>query len=91
MIAPTFYFALAGFRALAEAFGLPMGSFPLSYYRCSSLYMMRTESCDRFGAPLDQRFTRHQICAMYTAADLMDLRFSLTAPNWCVVGFKSAT
>ena len=65
-----------------------MASFPLSYYRHCSFYTLRTDARDRFGTPLEQRFSRAQICAMCTAAGLVDLRFSPRAPYWCVVGVK---
>jgi hypothetical protein len=52
---------------------------------------MRTDARDRFGTPLEQRFTRAQIRAMCTAAELVDLRFSARAPFWCVVGNKGAS
>jgi hypothetical protein len=88
LIAITIYWPLARFAALIKALGMPVGSFPLSYYRNCSFYTMRTDARDRFGTPLEQRFTRHQILAMCTAAGLVDLRFSPTEPYWCVVGFK---
>jgi SAM-dependent methyltransferase len=91
LIAFTIYWPLARLAALAEAAGLPVASFPLSYYRRCSLYTMRTDARDRFGTPLEQRFTRAQIRAMCTAAGLVDLRFSPRAPFWCVVGFKGET
>ncbi len=89
LIALTIYWPLARIAALAEALGLPVASFPLSYYRRCSFYTMRTDARDRFGTPLEQRFTRAQIRAMCTAAGLVDLRFSPRAPYWCVVGFKA--
>jgi hypothetical protein len=52
---------------------------------------MRTDARDRFGTPLEQRFTRAQIRDMCTAAGLVDLRFSPQAPFWCVVGFKAGS
>ncbi len=89
LIALTVYWPLSRLASLAEAAGLPVASFPLSYYRHCSLYTMRTDARDRFGTPLEQRFTRAQIRAMCTAAGLVDLRFSPRAPHWCVVGFKA--
>jgi len=89
LIALTIYWPLARFAAIAEAVGLPVGSFPLSYYRRCSFYTMRTDARDRFGTPLEQRFSRAQIRAMCSAAGLVDLRFSPRAPFWCVVGFKA--
>ena len=66
-----------------------MASFPLSYYRHCSLYTLRTDARDRFGTPLEQRFSRAQIREMCSAANLVDMRFSSRAPYWCVVGFKA--
>ena len=79
----------ARFAALAEAAGLSVASLPLSYYRRCSLYKMSTDARDRFGTPLEQRFTRSQIRDMCAAAGLVDVRFSSRAPYWCVVGFKA--
>jgi SAM-dependent methyltransferase len=89
LIALTIYWPLARLAALAEAAGLSVASFPLSYYRRCSFYTMRTDARDRFGTPLEQRFTRAQIREMCTDAGLVDLRFSPRAPYWCLVGFKA--
>ena len=89
LIALTIYWPLSRLASLAEAAGLPVSSFPLSYYRRHSFYTMRTDARDRFGTPLEQRFTRAQIRSMCAAAGLVDLRFSPRAPYWCVVGFKA--
>ena len=89
LIALTIYWPLSRLASLAEAAGLPVASFPLSYYRHCSFYTLRTDARDRFGTPLEQRFTRAQIRAMCSAAGLVDLRFSTRAPYWCVVGVKA--
>jgi hypothetical protein len=89
LIALTIYWPLARLAGLAECIGLPVASFPLSYYRQCSFYTMRTDARDRFGTPLEQRFSRAQISAMCTAAGLVDLQFSPRAPFWCVVGSKA--
>jgi SAM-dependent methyltransferase len=88
LIALTIYWPLARLAATAEAAGLPVASFPLSYYRNCSFYTMRTDARDRFGTPLEQRFSRAQIRQMCSTAGLVDLRFSPRAPFWCVLGFK---
>ena len=90
LIALTVYWPLSRLASLAEAAGLPVASFPLSYYRHCSLYTLRTDARDRFGTPLEQRFSRAQISAMCSAAGLVDLRFSPRAPYWCMVGVKGA-
>ena len=56
--------------------------------RHCSFYTLRTDARDRFGTPLERRFSRAQIRAMCSAAGLVDLRFSTRAPFWCVVGFR---
>jgi SAM-dependent methyltransferase len=88
VLATLVYFPLARFSLLAECMGFKVDSIPLSYYRNHSFYTMRTDSRDRFGTSLEQRFTRKEIAAMLSAAGLEDLRFSESAPYWCVVGIK---
>lgn len=88
LIAFFVYWPLARLSALIEKLGVSVNSFPLSYYRYCSFYTMRTDSRDRFGTPLERRFTRSQIAQMCINSGLEDLRFSSSAPFWCVVGFK---
>lgn len=87
LIALTVYWPLARFAALAEAAGLPVASLPLSYYRRCSFYTLCTDARDRFGTPLEHRFSRAQMC---TVAGLVDLRFSPEGPFWCVLGFRQS-
>jgi SAM-dependent methyltransferase len=88
ILAALIYYPLARFSRLAERLGLSVVSIPLSYYRSHSFYTMRTDSRDRFGTPLEQRFTRKEITEMMCAAGLRDVRFSESAPYWCAVGVK---
>ena len=87
-LAVLVYYPMARFSLLAERIGLAVGSIPLSHYRNHSFYTMRTDSLDRFGTPLEQRFTRKEIAAMMKAAGLRDVHFSDRAPYWCAVGIK---
>ena len=87
-LAVLVYFPLSRFSLFLERLGLSVASIPLSYYRNHSFYTMRTDSRDRFGTPLEQRFTRMEIVEMLGAAGLDDVRFSDKAPYWCVVGYK---
>ena len=89
LIAFIIYLPLARLASSAESLGFSISSFPLSYYRSCSFYTMRTDARDRFGTPLEQRFTQDQIRKMCASAGLVDLRFSPLAPFWCVLGFKS--
>jgi ubiquinone/menaquinone biosynthesis C-methylase UbiE len=88
-IAALVYYPLARTARLLETLGLPVAGIPLSFYRSRSFYTMRTDARDRFGTPLEQRFTRQQIHAMMLASGLGDIRFSETEPFWCATGIKA--
>ncbi len=87
-IALLVYLPLALLSRFVERLGLSVVSIPLSYYRKHSFYTMRTDSRDRFGTPLERRFTRLQIAEMMDGAGLAKVRFSAAAPYWCAVGIK---
>ena len=87
-LAVVVYYPLARLSLLAERVGFRVASIPLSYYRNHSFYTMRTDSRDRFGTPLEQRFTRSEISEMMNGAGLGDIKFSDRAPYWCAVGIK---
>ena len=82
------YFPLTRLSLLLEWLGFSVVNMPLSYYRSHSFYTMRTDSRDRFGTPLERRFTRDEIRTMMHAAGLHDVVFSDRAPYWCAVGIK---
>lgn len=88
VLAMVIYFPLARGSKLLETMGVDVTNIPLSYYRDHSWYTMRTDSRDRFGTPLEQRFTKEHIRTMMELAGLADIRFSDKAPYWCAVGFK---
>ncbi len=90
VIAALVYWPLAQFSSMMERFGLPVAGVPLSYYRHHSFYTMRTDARDRFGTPLEQRFSRDQIARMMKTAGLVDVRFSDAAPYWCAVGLRAS-
>ena len=50
---------------------------------------MRTDSRDRFGTPLEKRFTRLEIKKMMQSAGLKEIEFSDRIPFWCAVGIKA--
>lgn len=89
LIAAAVYLPLARLSFLGEKLGLNVDLWLLSSYRNTSFYTMRTDSRDRFGTPLEQRFTRSEIEEMMQAAELEDVRFSDQFPFWCAVGKKS--
>jgi len=88
-IAALVYWPLARLSSFITGLGLNVHSVPLSFYRDHSFYTMRTDARDRFGTPLEQRFTRAQIEKMMLDAGLTEVRFSESAPYWCAVGVKA--
>ena len=69
-----------------DRLGLDVSPMPLSAYRRSSFYTMRTDALDRFGTRLEQRFSRSQIEQMMVAAGLTNIRFSEKEPYWVACG-----
>jgi SAM-dependent methyltransferase len=90
VIAALVYLPLARLSSFLEGLGIEVDPIPLSYYRKHTFYTMRTDARDRFGTPLEQRFSREQIEVMMLKAGLVDIRFSECAPYWCVVGSKAS-
>lgn len=89
VIAVMVYWPLARVAKVASRFGVAVDSFPLSFYRDRSLYVMRTDALDRFGTRLEQRFSREQISRMMSNCGLTGVIFHDHAPYWCAVGWKA--
>jgi len=89
LIAAVVYFPLARAALAGERLGLKVDGWLLSNYRKTSFYTMRTDARDRFGTPLEQRFTKSEIDTMMRSAGLDDIRFSDDFPFWCAVGRKA--
>lgn len=88
-VALVVYLPLARLAWLTESLGGDTRNFPLQFYRGASFYTMRTDARDRFGTPLEQRFTRAEISAMMERAGCVDIVFSEREPYWCAVGIKT--
>ena len=61
---------------------------PLQAYERQSFYIIRNDSLDRFGTPLEQRFSTKEITAMMKKAGLTDIVFSNKIPFWHATGKK---
>jgi ubiquinone/menaquinone biosynthesis C-methylase UbiE len=61
---------------------------PLSYYGDKSLNIIRNDALDRFGTPLEQRFSKEEITIMMEKAGLGKLIFSNKEPYWHMTGIK---
>jgi SAM-dependent methyltransferase len=89
IIAGLVYWPLARGARLAEALGMSVDGWPISYYRAKSFYKMRTDALDRFGTALERRFSRAQIREMLQLAGFERVQFSDKPPYWCAIGFKA--
>ena len=59
---------------------------PLSYYVGKSLNIIRNDALDRFGTPLEQRFSKKEIKQMMENSGLSEITFSEKEPYWHAVG-----
>lgn len=88
IVAALVYWPLARAARAWERFARVPASWPLSYYRDKSFYVMRTDALDRLGTRLERRFSRADIERMLRAAGLDDILFSDSMPYWCAMGIK---
>jgi SAM-dependent methyltransferase len=61
---------------------------PLAYYVDKTFTIIRNDALDRFGTPLEQRFSRQEIETMMRQAGLSGIRFSEFQPYWHATGRK---
>jgi len=92
ILAVLLYMPFVGLCRLLRMIGVPekvRQKIPLQIYEKASFYIIRNDALDRFGTPLEQRFTKKQITTMMTNAGLTEISFSDNAPFWHAVAKKS--
>jgi ubiquinone/menaquinone biosynthesis C-methylase UbiE len=89
LIAALVYWPLARISRLIEKLKVDTSLVPLSAYRHRSFYTMRTDALDRFGTPMEKRFTRIEIRRMMETAGFERIVFS-ESPCWCALGYRKA-
>jgi 2-polyprenyl-3-methyl-5-hydroxy-6-metoxy-1,4-benzoquinol methylase len=90
-IAILVYYPLAKSSLLLNKLGAKKMAkkIPLSYYGDKSYWIMKNDALDRFGTPLEQRFSKKQIERMMKACGLGNIVFSTKEPYWHAIGQKS--
>lgn len=88
IIAIFIYYPIARFILLIKKIGIDFKNFPLYSYHSRSFYVMRTDSRDRFGTPLEKRFTKKQILKMMKESGLEKIKFKNSIPFWTAMGLK---
>lgn len=89
ILAVFLYGPLVGIQKLLNRLGVGTSKWPLSYYVNKNWHVIRNDARDRFGTPLEQRFTREEITSMLDSAGMTDLIFSENAPFWHCYSTKS--
>ncbi|PZF72031.1 class I SAM-dependent methyltransferase [Taibaiella soli] len=91
LIAFGVYYPLAKISRLVEKIGLKSISkkMPLSYYGDKSFWIMKNDALDRFGTPLEQRFSKKQIIEMMEKSGLKNIVVSNSEPYWHAIGQKA--
>jgi SAM-dependent methyltransferase len=92
-IALFVYWPLARSAAILERAGAGVlaARVPLSFYRHLSFKTMRNDSLDRFGTPVERRYTRRGLQELMRAAGLDDVRVSESMPFWHATGVHRPT
>jgi len=90
IIAIVAYMPFVLLTKLMKAIGLKkiVKYIPLSYYADKSFNIIKNDALDRFGTPLEQRFSKGEIREMMEKAGLSDIVFSEGEPYWHAVGQK---
>ncbi len=85
VIAIGVYWPLRSMARIARWITGPDGGWkrlPLSHYHDKSMQVLRNDALDRFGTPLEQRFTKDRMGEMMLKAGLNEIRFSDRSPYW---------
>ena len=90
LIAALVYLPLARTAQLLDRLKVNVDSFPLSQYRNTSFYTMRTDALDRFGTRLEKRFTKEEMRLLMEKAGLERIAFS-DRSFWTAVGYRNMT
>lgn len=91
LLAIGLYMPFVGFSRFLKILGVKEAvrqKIPLYGYENKSFYIIRNDALDRFGTPLEQRFTKEQIRTMMEKCGLSDIVFSDNIPYWHAVGKK---
>ena len=90
IIAFSIYYPFSRFSKIILALGLKKFSrnIPLEYYKDKSWMIMRNDALDRFGTPLEQRFSKSYIEKLLIENDYKNIIFSNKKPFYHVIATK---
>ena len=90
IIALIIYYPLSKFSKLILKLGFKNISkkIPLEYYKDKSIMIMRNDALDRFGTPLEQRFSKKYIEDILKKNNYKDITFSKYKPYYHLIATK---
>jgi len=91
IFAILFFMPFLLFSRLLRFFGVSKkfrSKIPLHGYEGTTFYIIRNDALDRFGTPLEQRFSKAEIETMMKEAGLTDIVFGTAIPYWHAIGRK---
>jgi SAM-dependent methyltransferase len=94
ILAILFYMPFVLFSRMLRFFGVSKkvrSKIPLHGYEGTSFYIIRNDALDRFGTPLEQRFSKAAIEAMMREGGLTDIKFGEAIPYWHAIGRKAGS
>lgn len=82
-IAVLAYAPLVALARAMKALGMKLWrKMPLAYYHNKSFHVMRNDALDRFGTPVEQRYTKQGIQELLEASGFGSVQFSDGPPFW---------
>jgi len=89
LLAALFYWPLAKLNSVISLFSKSFAQkLPLSYYKKTSFFIMRNDALDRFGTPLEKRFSKKEISELLVSAGFINIQFPENEPYWHVIAQK---
>lgn len=88
IIAIAIYLPLARLSLILSLIKIPVGEIPLSQYKNKKFYFMLNDALDRFGTPIENRFSKNEIKSMCEDSGLVDIKFSPYPNYWVCIGRK---
>jgi SAM-dependent methyltransferase len=88
LLAATLYWPLSRTAALLERLGRPVEHLPLAYYRAHGWDVLKADALDRFGTPVEHRFSRDGVIKLMKDAGLQQVRVADGPPYWVAAGIK---
>ena len=86
LLAVFFYLPLSKISSFLSYLNIKSTNLPLSFYKNLSFYTLRSDSLDRFGTKVENRFSKDEILEIFLKSGVTDIIFSENEPYWTFCG-----